>query len=273
MTEATPYLSRIDIYPIKSLDRVAVRKTRVLPSGALEYDRAWAFFDAKGEFVNAKSYPEIQRIRADVDPEEPAVTLRDEGGRGLESDKFRLDQNSAALESWMERYFGSAMTLKANTDLGFPDDTNSPGPTVISTATLTTVASWFGFSVDETRRRFRANIELDGVPAFWEEQLFGVEGTRVKFRIGDVIFEGINPCMRCTVPPRNPWTGEDDPAFVQRFRHLRRDTLPSWVVRERMTTYYRLSINTRAHGDQGGKTLNIGDAVEILEPIAGAAAA
>ena len=270
MTEATPYLSRIDIYPIKSLDRVAVQKTRVLPSGALEHDRAWAFFDAKGEFVNAKSYPAIQRIRAEIDPEEPAVTLRDAGAQGPGSDKFRLDQNSAPLEKWMESYFGFPVTLKANTELGFPDDTNSPGPTVISTATLAAVASWFGFSVDEARRRFRANIEIDGVPAFWEDRLFGIEGTTVKFRIGDVIFEGVNPCMRCTVPPRNPWTGEDDPTFVQRFRHLRRDTLPSWVVRERMTTYYRLSVNTRPHGTSVGKMLNVGDAIEVLEPVAAA---
>jgi uncharacterized protein YcbX len=265
--EPTPYLARIDIYPIKSLDRVEMHTARVLPSGALEHDRLWALFDGKGEFVNGKAYPAIHRIRADIYLDAPAVRLCDESERGLAAETFELSEDVSGFEKWLENYFGFPIALKANTELGFPDDTNSPGPTVISTATLATVASWFGFSVDETRRRFRANIELDGVPAFWEERLFGVAGTNIKFRIGDVILEGVNPCMRCTVPPRNPWTGEDDPTFTQRFRHLRRDTLPAWVVRERMTPYYRLSVNTRPHGDQGGKTLNIGDPVEILEAV------
>ena len=274
MTDATPHIARIDIYAIKSLDRVELKQARVLSSGALENDRLWALFDGKGEFVNGKVYPAIHRIRAEIHLDAPAVTLRDESERGLASDTFELCEDVSGFEKWIENYFGFPVTLKANTELGFPDDTNSPGPTVISTATLATVAGWFGFSVDEARRRFRANIEIDGVPAFWEERLFGVEGSYVKFRIGDVLFEGVNPCMRCTVPPRNPWTGETDPTFTQRFRHLRRDTLPSWVVRERMSPYYRLSVNTRPHGDQGGKTVNVGDAVEILETVAvnGAAA-
>lgn len=267
MTEPTPYLARIDIYPIKSLDRVDLQKTRVLPSGALEHDRLWALFDGKGEFVNAKAYPTIHRIRAEIHLDALAVSLRDESERGLAPDTFGLSEDVSGFEKWLESYFGFPVALKANTEQGFPDDTNSPGPTVISTATLATVAGWFDFSVDEARRRFRANLEVDGVPAFWEERLFGIEGTTIKFRIGDVIFEGVNPCMRCTVPPRNPWTGADDPTFTQRFRHFRRDTLPAWVVRERMTPYYRLSVNTRPHGDQGGKTLNVGDALEILEPL------
>lgn len=268
MIEATPYLARIDIFPIKSLDRVELQKARVLASGALEHDRLWALFDGKDEFVNGKAYPAIHRIRADIHLDAPAVTLRDESERGLASDTFGLSEDASGFEKWLESYFGFPIALKENAELGFPDDTNSPGPTVISTATLATIASWFDFSVDEARRRFRANIEIDGVPAFWEEQLFGVAGTNIKFRIGDVIFEGVNPCMRCTVPPRNSRTGENDPMFTQRFRHLRRDTLPSWVVRERMSPYYRLSVNTRPHGDQGGKMLHVGDAIEILEPIA-----
>jgi MOSC domain-containing protein len=276
MTESSPFLSRIDIYPIKSLDRVEVQKTRVLQSGALEHDRAWALFDAKGEFVNAKGYPAIHRIRATIDLDEPAVTLRDESEKGLGNDTFRLAQDPAQMENWLESYFGFPIALRMNTDLGFPDDTASPGPTIISTATLGAVASWFDLPIDEVRRRFRANVEIDGVPAFWEEQLFAAQGSTVKFRIGDVIFDGVNPCQRCTVPPRNPWTGEEDKRFVQRFRQLRRETLPPWVVRERMTHFYRLSVNTRPHGDQSGKTLQIGDAVEILELLTvanGAAAA
>jgi uncharacterized protein YcbX len=265
MTEAKPYLARIDIYPIKSLDHVALRATRLLSSGALEQDRVWALFDGKGEFVNAKLYPAIHRIRAQIDLDKPAVTLRDESGK-VASETFRLDETAAPLEEWFGAYFGFPIALRSNTDLGFPDDTASPGPTIISTASLAAVARWFDLPIDEVRRRFRTNVEIGGVPAFWEDRLFGRDGTRVKFRIGAVMFEGVNPCQRCSVPPRNPWTGEEDKTFVQRFRQLRRDTLPSWVVKERMTHFYRLSVNTRPYGNQGGKRLAVGDLVEILAP-------
>ena len=44
------------------------------------------------------------------------------------------------------------------------------------------------------RRRFRTTLELDQVPAFWEDQLFnGKEDTvAASFRIGDVNFASIN---------------------------------------------------------------------------------
>lgn len=57
---------------------------------------------------------------------------------------------------------------------------------------MTEVASWFpGLSVDEMRRRIRANIEIDGVPAFWEDRLFSEQGDLVSFRVGDVDFLGL----------------------------------------------------------------------------------
>lgn len=48
------------------------------------------------------------------------------------------------------------------------------GPSVVSTATVETIASWFdGTRVESPRRRFRANFEISGVPAFWEDRLVG----------------------------------------------------------------------------------------------------
>jgi hypothetical protein len=45
--------------------------------------------------------------------------------------------------------------------------------------------------------------------------------------------------------------------------------LPSWSARERFNHFYRVAINTRPEGDQGGKTLRVGDRLEILDdPVA-----
>jgi ferredoxin-NADP reductase/uncharacterized protein YcbX len=265
MSENEAFLSRILIFPIKSLDAVEIAQARVLSSGALEHDRTWGFFDSSGKFVNGKRCAAVHRLRAHFDLEVPAVTLRDENGRGLGNRTFFLDDDGDVIEKWLNDYFGFPVSFRKNTDLGFPDDTESPGPTFISAATLAEIGRWFDLPIEEVRARFRTNIEIGGVPAFWEDRLFTAAGSTVRFRIGDVIFEGINPCQRCVVPPRNPLTGALDDTFVRRFTELRSRTLPLWSTRERFNHFYRVAINTRPHGDQAGKWLRVGDRIEISD--------
>ena len=264
MSKREPFLSRILTFPIKSLDPVERRQARVLSSGALEHDRTWALFEGNGKFVNGKRHAAVHRLRSHTDMGARTVTLDDENGRGLSSGRFSIDDVDE-LEAWLRAYFGFPVAFRTNGDVGFPDDMDLPGPTIISVATLAEIGRWFGLKIDDVRRRFRTNIEIDGVPAFWEDRLFGALGTTVKFCIGDVIFEGINPCQRCVVPPRDPVTGESDDTFVRRFTELRARTLPAWSTRERFNHFYRVAINTRTHGDQGGKILHVGDRVEILD--------
>lgn len=56
----TPYLAKILLYPVKSLDGVEVENARVLASGALQYDRKFAIFDEQARFVNAKRHAKIK---------------------------------------------------------------------------------------------------------------------------------------------------------------------------------------------------------------------
>ncbi|NER85029.1 MAG: MOSC domain-containing protein, partial [Leptolyngbya sp. SIO1D8] len=142
-------------------------------------------------------------------------------------------------------------------------DSDSPGPTVISTATLQTVADWFGISLLDARRRFRTNLEIDGVPAFWEDLLFSETEDPVAFQMGAVTLQGINPCQRCVVPTRNPETGEATPTFQKQFMQQRSATLPANVARSRFNHFYRLAVNTRVPA-AAGKILKVGDPVFFL---------
>ena len=82
----------------------------------------------------------------------------------------------------MSNYFAMPVSIKQNLTHGFPDDTASPGPTIISTATLEAIASWYpDLDIEDVRLRFRANIEIDGVPAFWEDRLFAEAGNTVDY--------------------------------------------------------------------------------------------
>jgi uncharacterized protein YcbX len=258
-----PHLAKILLYPIKSLDGVEVEQATILPSGALHYDRELAIFDAQGKFVNAKRYPKIHLLRAKF-----ALAARLLQLKLPESDLvqvFHLDAERRELEVTLSNFFGFPVTLRQNSDMGFPDDTNSPGATVISTATLTEVAAWFpGIGVDEMRRRLRANIEIDGVPAFWEDRLFRESGEVVPFQIGDVSFFGVNPCQRCVVPTRDSNSGATDANFQKIFVQQRQVTLPAWVAASRFNHFYKLAVNTRLPASATGKILHLGSKVTLL---------
>lgn len=257
----TPYLAKILTYPVKSLDGQSLSDVRVLRSGALEEDRRYALVDAAGKYVNAKRFARIHLLRSCFDAQARTVTLRD-GQRSPAT--FHLDRDRESLGRWVSEFFGFAVTLQENSAAGFPDDTDSPGPTIISTATLAEVASWFpGITTDQMRVRIRANLEISGVPAFWEDRLYGVAGTELRFEIGPVQFDGINPCQRCVVPPRDPITGENYPAFSNIFRQRREQTLPDWAERSRFNHFYRLAINTRLPVTEAGKLLHVGDPVIV----------
>ncbi len=167
------------------------------------------------------------------------------------------------MASWFSSYCQQSVRLEHNTAMGFPDDTVSPGPTVISTATLDAIASWCSLPLAEVRQRLRTNLEIDGVPAFWEDQLFAANDDPVPFQVGSVTLQGINPCQRCVVPTRHPQTGAATPGFQQQFTAQRSATLPAGVARSRFNHFYRVAVNTRIpHG--AGQVLRVGDPVRLL---------
>ncbi|MBW4615385.1 MAG: MOSC N-terminal beta barrel domain-containing protein [Desmonostoc vinosum HA7617-LM4] len=257
-----PHLAKILLYPIKSLDSVEVENVAVLASGALQHDREFAIFDEQDGFVNSKRNAKVHLLRSQFTLVNRTVSLQIPGSNSTQV--FHLDCDRQALQATLSDFFGFAATLRQNPLMGFPDDTNSPGPTIISTATLTAVAAWFpGLSVEEMRRRIRANIEIDGVPAFWEDQLFSEQGDFVSFRVGDVHFLGVNPCQRCIVPTRDSLSAEVYPNFQKIFVKQRQLTLPQGVASSRFNHFYKLSVNTQLPTSEAGKILQIGNEIEI----------
>lgn len=252
-----PTLARLTIYPIKSLDGVPLQHARVLPSGALEHDRRWALVDADGKYFNGKRSARLQQVRSGVDLAHGRLELVDREDLAT----FSLREDREEIEQFFSLLLHERVRLVENATHGFPDDTDAPGPTVVSTATLETVANWFDLPPDEVRRRFRANVEIDGVEPFWEDRLYAAAGAGVPFVIGDVHFEGVNPCQRCVVPSRDSFTGQAMPLFTKRFAQQREATLPAWADRSRFNHFYRLAVNTRLAPDCQGGVLRIGDVV------------
>ena len=261
-TAPQPRLARIRIHPIKSLDPVEVSETRIGPNGGLQHDRAWALFSIDGKKVNAKRAAALHLIRANYAPDLSRVILSVPGdSREIPATDFAFPTDTERAAHWFSTFFEQQIIVHYSPE-GFPDDVEATGPTIVSTASLETVAKWFDLPGDEVRLRFRTSLEIDGVPAFWEDRLFPDDPRgMLRFRIGDVNFEGSNPCERCPVPARDAHTGADTIGFQKRFTELREAELPAWSPTGRFDHYYRLATNTRVPSIEAGKVLRLGDPV------------
>lgn len=298
-----PTLDRITLYPVKSLDGVEVSEARVLDGGAIEHDRRWRLTDMDGRVLNAKRSPVFHAIRAEFDLDERLVTLWVEPAAlaakalpagdldrldGKNRESFHLVPGQGGPCEWLSEVFGCGVLLQERADGGFPDDRDAPGPTLVSTATLAEAARWFGFDLAESRRRFRANLEVGGCRAFWEDTLASPvrpqlqpslrdlpEGVPVglpidpyadlpppeprEFSIGAARFRATNVCRRCVVPTRDSLTGRVTEHFRDAFEARRSRGMRADVDAASWGTLYRLAVNTRPAGECG--VITQGDAV------------
>jgi uncharacterized protein YcbX len=290
-----PVLDRITIYPVKSLDGLDVAEARVTSAGGLEHDRRWQLVDMDGRVLNAKRSPLFHAIRAEfdlggvggvpaaaghtihlaVDP--TAVAARAISGierlPGLAPASFPLVPGPDGPCGWLSEVFGMRVLLLERAEGGFPDDRDAAGPTLVSTATLEAVAGWFRIDLDECRRRFRANLEIGGCEAFWEDALASParpdlepRGSELapdlpadpyadlpppeprEFSIGAARFRAVNACRRCVVPTRDSRTGLVTEQFRDVFEAWRGRTLPADVDAAAWSHRYRLAVNTRVAG-------------------------
>lgn len=263
-----PQLSRIDIHPIKSLSPVTVPDVVVLTSGALENDRRFALMNEEGKKIKGKQETRVHDLDLEIPDlqKRTQVLFSSEIGQ-LETD-LASEEDRFELETYLSKHFGYQVSLIENPTHGFPDDTDRPGPTLVSTASLKEVSTWFPvMTVEEVRLRFRTNLEIDGVEAFWEDSLYGKEGEHVPFQIGQVLFEGVNPCVRCVVPTRDPATGKKTDFFTKIFREKREERLPANVERSRFDHFFRFTINTHLlpQSEQNSNELKIAVGDEVNE--------
>jgi uncharacterized protein YcbX len=260
-TTFTVHLSRIDIFPIKSLEGMSLPESRITSGGILGHDREYAFFDGAGKQVKAKRNPRLHLLRTEFDAGVTEVALRIEGQ--TESVRFPLE-NPARIAEWMSGFLGFPVELRRDPASGFPDDTNAFGPTVVSEASLDTVRRWFPqLGLESIRRRFRTNLEIAGMAAFEEDGLLGAPGERKPFSIGEVRLLAQNPCQRCPVPTRDPTTAEPLPGFQAAFSEARERSFPDWGDRRHFDHFYRLAVNTSVGASEAGKILRVGDAVRL----------
>ena len=261
--EVNPVVARITIYPVKSLDGISLQKAQIGNGGSLVHDREYAIIDNNGKFVNGKSNPLVHLLRSKIDLENEIISFRHESETGW--DHFDLQEDEAAINEFLSSFFKIPVALYKNTEGEFLDIPVQSGVTVLSTASLEAVATWFNnMDIEETRKRFRATIELTAVPAFWEDKLFLETGTAIEFTIGEATLRGISPRARCVVPTRHPETGEVIHGFQKSFAQQRTADLPQWSTLDDYNHAYYLSVDCYIPPSEFGKWISVGDGVKII---------
>jgi len=266
-------IERLRIYPLKGLDATELDAVAVTGTGLLAGDREYAMCDPAAvpiedqsdilrDAINGKQSDRLHELRTAFDPEtqELVVRARERG----ETREFDLGSEAGrvAAGEWFGDFFGRELTVRRRRKSFV--DRPALGPSVISTATLEEVASWFEeLTVEGARRRLRANVEVGGVPAFWEDRFLGSDAPA--FEAGGTRFEGAEACARCVVPQRDPDTGDPLPEFQKRFVERREATLPECVDPDVLDHYYSVMLIARIPGPSRGRTLAVGDDVSIVE--------
>ena len=238
-----PIVSHITIYPVKSLDGISVDVAEIGNHSYLVNDRRFAIFGEDDKLINGKSEPKVHLLR-----------LRRKDDACLECESVLLNEtftfdttgHTTSFAMFLSRHFGKPVEVREDQEGNFQDVPHDAALTVVSTASLQQIGAWMKIDdLDELRARFRATIEISGVPAFWEDRLFGKPGEVVPFRIGDVELEGIGPRERCVVPTRHPSTSAVYQGFAKEMAASRWNHVPDYSVLHEWGHGYFLSVDCR----------------------------
>ncbi len=109
-------LCQIEIFPIKSLDGVAVEEARITPGGILEHDRVYAIMDRDGKVVNGKRTARVHQLRCAFDPLIKEVRLWPGGS----SPAITSEASLQAIQQWYPELALESVRrrFRANLELG-----------------------------------------------------------------------------------------------------------------------------------------------------------
>lgn len=261
--QTNPVVAAITIYPVKSLDEISLQKAQIGNGGCLTHDREYAICKSDGKYVKGKNNDLIYLLRSAIDFENEIISFRHQSETGWH--KFNLQKDKKQIDEYLSAFFNLEVTLQKNSEGKFLDEPVVSGITIASTESLNMVSDWFNdMPPEETRKRFRTNIEIAAVPAFWEDQLFFEQATAIEFRVGEVILYGMSPRARCVVPSRHPQTGEAIHGFQKTFAQQRVDNLPQGSTLQRYGHAYYLSVDCYLPPSEFGKWIAVGDELTII---------
>src|SRR4051812_1350118 len=101
--EVQPGVSRITIFPVKSLDGVSLQNATITEGGCLLHDREYAMVDTDGNFINGKSNALVHSLRSTVDFGNHLISFRHQ--QEEEWNQFHLQNDKLAINTYLSHFF------------------------------------------------------------------------------------------------------------------------------------------------------------------------
>lgn len=201
-------------HPIKSHGREEIAAVAFKAGQCMPWDRHWAVphdaskFDGTAwahcrNFMTGSRTPGLAGIWAKFDETTGKITLRQQD---LGAISFNPDDDCAAFLDWVaplcppDRGMPTAVVKAADRGM---TDSDFPSVSIMTKSSHRAVEGALGQPLET--ERWRANIWIDGVPAWSELDWIGKT-----IRIGGAEFEVREPCVRCMLTATNPVTGLRD---------------------------------------------------------------
>lgn len=221
-------VSKINIYPIKSLDGYSPQTTKIQPEG-FEYDRRWMLVDKNGVFISQRQIPKMTLLVAQIIDdnylhvyvkENPAISISiaidttnnihstvtvwgepiEAVGVSAEADTFFSAY--LGIECRLVKYNPQTPRIVTHNDtqsqhrVGFAD---AMPYLLVGEASLQDLNDRLNEQVIDLARRFRPNIIFKSITPYEEDTWQG-------FTIGQVRFSRVKKCGRCVMVNLNPDT-------------------------------------------------------------------
>ena len=267
-----PHVAALYRYPIKGFTPESPESIVVQPDGRIQGDRVLAFRLAsapeprllddgspwwpKQHLLSLQDYPGVARLGMRYDDASQSVTITSDGDTLVEAglDEFGRARLAKAVGDYAKRLPEArrlrepdALPLSLEGDGLHARFQDRPRGFVTLHGRGSLLA--LGEALDEPsidERRFRSNIAVDGL-APWSE----LEWAGKRIRVGEVEFAFDHLVIRCLATHANPETGERDAEVM---------TTLTRTFGQEQPTFGILMLPSN-----GGGTIRVGDAVEVLD--------
>ena len=223
-----PTLSRIFIYPIKSLAGIEVKQWEVTPTG-LKYDRKWMLVDEQQQFLSQRRLPKMALLKTTIIDQQLVVSAPAQSDLMIKlaapatdatqevtlwHDQCIAQEVNPQASQWFSDFlkFPCTLVYQPNENIrtvdqkyAFANDQTSFSDgfpfLIVSAASLELLNQQMNLSL--SIRRFRPNLVISDCDSYAEDHWR-------KISIGEISFRLPKPCSRCSVPQIDPDTAAID---------------------------------------------------------------
>ena len=268
------FISKINIYPIKSLGGITLENS-IVENRGLQFDRRWMLIDEQNKFLTQREFPKMATVNVEISKDNLNVSCEN---RTLEIPFEPNTNETASVKIWSSRcrariyenrineWFSEVLQTNCRLVL-MPEETKRKvnyfyavhKTDVVSFADAYPVLLIGENSLADLNsrldapvpmNRFRPNLVVSGADAFAED------GWK-QIRIGNVIFHIVKPCARCVITTIDQTKGEK--RGTEPLKTLSSFRIPKRSVKKKILFGQNLI------AENVGEILKIGDKVEVIE--------